>query len=65
MVGKDGCLYELVYQVRFIYRFLKMNYELVIICRFQKMEFFINFLFNYFNRQMMVGLVESVEKLII
>lgn len=65
MVGKDGCLYELVYQVRFFYRFLKINYELVIICRFQKMEYFINFLFNYFNRQMMVGLVESVEKLII
>lgn len=33
MVGKDGCLYELVYQVRFINRFLKINYELVIICR--------------------------------
>lgn len=65
MVGKDGCLYELVYQVRFINRFFKINYELVIICRFQKMEFFKNFLFNYFNRQMMVGLVESVEKLII
>lgn len=34
----------------------------MITCRSQKMESFINLLFNYFNRQMMAGSVESAEK---